>query len=165
MKEEGTVEQAKEEGTVEQAKEEVNDEVTVEQAKEEVKEEGTVEQAKEEGTVEQAKEEGTVEQAKEEVKDEVTVEQQVKEEVKEEVAVEQNEKETETVESEQPVPLKGVVPEELANTKVICVCSDGEIGIEAGKLQQSKVFCDWVGPSFFYLVFSNSFTNNRNVCR
>ena len=132
----------KEEGTVEQAKEEIKEEVTVEQAKEEVKEEGTVEQAKEEVTVEQAKEE-----------------------VKEEVAVEQNEKETETVESEQPVPLKGVVPEELANTKVICVCSDGEIGIEAGKLQQSKVFCDWVGPSFFLLVFSNSFTNNRNVCR
>ena len=94
------------------------------------------------------KEEGTVEQAKEEV----TVEQ-AKEEVKEEVAVEQNEKETETVESEQPVPQKGVVPEELANTKVTCICSDDiEIDIEAGKLQQSKIFSNWVGSSNFLLV-------------
>ena len=38
----------------------------------------------------------------------------------------------------------GVVPESMATLKVNCVCSDGEIGIEAEKLHQSKIFCSWV---------------------
>ena len=59
-------------------------------------------------------------------------------------------------EEEQPKPKlqEGVVPEEMASCKVICICSDGEIEIEAGKLQQSKIFSNWVGSSNFLLLVS-----------
>ena len=39
---------------------------------------------------------------------------------------------------------KGIVPEHLADAKVVCVLSDGEMEVPAALMQQSKTFCNWV---------------------